>query len=140
MQRIVIDTNVIVSALIQRAYPQLILENVLLESEFQMCISEELLLEYHEVLARPKFLKFPDFFLHAEALLAEIEASAVKYFPTIKLDLISDDDDNMILELADECAADFIITGNTNDFTFANYKTTKIVTPKAFWDVYPSNK
>lgn len=46
----------------------------------------------------------------------------------------------MILELADECAADFIITGNTNDFTFANYKTTKIVTPKAFWDVYPSNK
>lgn len=47
MQRIVIDTNVIVSVLIQRGYPQFILENVLLESEFQMCISEELLLEYH---------------------------------------------------------------------------------------------
>lgn len=140
MQRIVIDTNVVVSALIQKGYPNLILENVLLESQFQICISEELLLEYYEVLARPKFIKFPDFFLRAEALLVEIEARAIKYFPTITLDLISDDDDNMILELADECAADFVITGNTNDFTFTNYKTTKIVTPKEFWDISQSNK
>ncbi len=140
MQRIVIDTNVVVSAIIQRGYPHLILENVLLEPQFQICVSEELLLEYYEVLARPKFLKFPDFFLRAEALLAEIQARAIKYFPTIKPDLISDDDDNMILELADECAADFIITGNTNDFTFPNYKTTKIVSPKEFWDINPINK
>ena len=58
----------------------------------------------------------------------------MKYYPTITLDLISDDDDNMILELADECLADFIITGNTRDFTFSTYKQTKIVTPKEYWD------
>ncbi|MFN0082215.1 MAG: putative toxin-antitoxin system toxin component, PIN family [Ferruginibacter sp.] len=139
MQRIVIDTNVVVTALIQRGYPHLILENVLLKSQFQICILEELLLEYDKVLARPKFTKFPDFFLRAEALIAEIGARAVTYFSTIKLNLISDNDDNMIFELADECAADFIITGNMNDFTFTNYKTTKIVSPKEFWDVYPSN-
>ncbi len=52
----------------------------------------------------------------------------------LNTNLISDVDDNMILELADESFADYIITGNSNDFTFANYKETKIVTPKVFWE------
>jgi predicted nucleic acid-binding protein len=42
----------------------------------------------------------------------------------------------MILELADECIADYIITGNTNDFTFSTHKQTKIVSPKQFWEGY----
>ena len=92
--------------------------------------------EYYEVLARPKFAKFKDFFIRAEVLLADIETQATKYFPAIILELISDDDDNMVLELADECQADFVITGNTNDFTFPTYKQTKIVTPKDYWGNY----
>ena len=134
MQKIVIDTNVIVSSLIQRGYPNLIIKDLFIEQKFQLCISDELLAEYCEVLARPKFSKFQDFFIRAEALLVEIEAKATKYNPTITLDLILDDDDNMILELADECLANFVITGNTTDFTFSTYKQTKIVTPKEYWE------
>ncbi len=74
--------------------------------------------------------------MKAEYLLAVIEAKSTKFHPTIKIDLISDKDDNMILELADECNADFVITGNTTDFTFLIYKQTKIVTPKEFWEIY----
>jgi uncharacterized protein len=74
--------------------------------------------EYYEVLSRPKFSKLKDFFVRAEVLLAEIETRAVKFIPSVKFQLIADVDDNMILELADECLANFIITGNTNDFTF----------------------
>jgi putative PIN family toxin of toxin-antitoxin system len=136
MQKIVIDTNVIVSSLIQRGYP--IINELFIEQKFQLCISEELLAEYYEVLARPRFSKFQDFFIRAESLLAEIEAKAVKYVPTITLDLISDDDDNMILELADECLADFVITGNTADFTFPLYKQTQIVTPRTYWENHQS--
>ena len=136
MQRIVIDTNVIVSSLIQRGYPNLIINDLFIEQKFQLCVQEELLAEYYEVLARPKFSKFQDFFIRAEALLVAIEAKATKYIPTITLDIISDDDDNMILELADKCLADFVITGNTTDFTFPTYKQTKIVTPKEYWDNY----
>lgn len=69
-------------------------------------------------------------------MLAEIENRAIKFFPTITLNLISDDDDNMILELAHECSADFIITGNITDFTFPTYNKTKIVTPKDYWERY----
>jgi uncharacterized protein len=136
MQRIVIDTNVIVSSLIQRGYPNLIISQLFIEQKFQLCISEELLAEYYEVLARPRFSKFQDFFIRAESLLVEIASKATMYAPAITLDLISDDDDNMILELADECLADFIITGKTTDFTFPTYKQTKIVTPREYWENY----
>lgn len=68
--------------------------------------------------------------------MVDIETKAKKYFPKITLDLILDDDDNMILELADECEADYIITGNTNDFTFSKYKQTKIVSPREFWEQF----
>ena len=74
-----------------------------------------------------------DFVARAETLLADIEANAVMYFPKISIDLLSDKDDNMILELADTCSADYIITGNTTDFTFHTYKHTQIVTPKEYW-------
>lgn len=64
---------------------------------------------------------------------------SVKYTPEIKLDIISDQDDNMILELAYESKADFIITGNTNDFTISEYLHTKIVTPREFWELIINN-
>lgn len=136
MQRIVIDTNVMVSALIQRSYPYQIIYELFIEEKFQLCVSDDLLTEYYEVLSREKFSKFHDFYIRAETLLADIESKSIKYFPTIKLDLISDDDDNKVLELADECLADFVITGNTTDFTFPTYKQTKIVTPREYWENY----
>ncbi len=134
MQKIVVDTNVIVSSLIQRSYPNFIISELFIEDKFQLCISDELMAEYYDVLSRPKFAKFHDFFVRAEGLLADIEVKATKYLPTITLELISDDDDNMVLELADACNADFIITGNTTDFTFPTYKQTKIVTPREYWE------
>lgn len=127
MQDLVIDTNVIVSSLIQRSYPYFMIYEHFVEDNLQLCFSDQVMTEYYEVLGRPKFTKFQDFFVHAESLLADIETSAKKYFPTIKADLISDKDDNIFLELADECEADFIVTGNTTDFTFATYKQTMIV-------------
>lgn len=134
MQKIVIDTNVIVSALIQQSYPNRIVKDIFIENKIQLCVSDELLAEYYEVLARPKFSKFQDFFARAETILVDIEAKAIKFIPTIKIDIISDLDDNMILELADACDADFIITGNSNDFTFSTYKQTRIVSPKEYWE------
>jgi hypothetical protein len=125
-----------VSALIQRSYPYQIIFELFIDEKFQLCVSDELLAEYYEVLSREKFSKFHDFFIRAESLLADIEAKSVKYFPKIALNLISDEDDNMVLELADECAADFVITGNTRDFTFPTYKQTKIITPREYWENY----
>ena len=133
MQKLVIDTNVVVSSLIQKSFPYKIINELFIENRVLLCISEQLMTEYYEVLQRPKFAIYCDFVARAESLLADIEAKSVMYFPEVILDLLSDKDDNMILELADECSADYIITGNTTDFTFKTYKNTQIVTPKEYW-------
>jgi putative PIN family toxin of toxin-antitoxin system len=134
MLKIVIDTNVLVSALIQKSYPHFIVQTVLETNNLQVCVSKELLDEYYEVLARPKFSRFTDFHLSAKLLLVNIETKAKLFEPSLKLNLISDKDENMIIELDDECLADYIITGNSTDFTFPIYKNTKIVSPKEFWE------
>ena len=136
MQKVIIDTNVIVSSLIQKNYPHLIVHELLIEEKFDLCVSEELIAEYYEVLGRHKFKKYQDFYIRAEALPPDIQRYSTKHFPTVKIEIISDKDENKILELADKCEADFIITGNTNDFTFSIYKHTKIVTPKEYWEKY----
>ncbi len=64
--RLILDTNVLVSALIQRSYPYFIVDSVLANRNLQLCISDKLFAEYLDVLKREKFNKFPDF--HARAL------------------------------------------------------------------------
>jgi putative PIN family toxin of toxin-antitoxin system len=134
MQKIIIDTNVLVSALIQRSYPFYVVDSLFSKREIQLCISDELFEEYFAVLNREKFSKFPEFMALAQILLAEIERIAIKYYPEVKLEIIRDLDDNKLLELAETCEADFLITGNSSDFTMREYKSTKIVTPKEYWE------
>jgi putative PIN family toxin of toxin-antitoxin system len=134
MQKVVIDTNVLVSALIQKNYPYRIIAELFARGKIQLCISEALMREYCEVLKRQKFARYQDFFARAEILLVYIEVHAVKYFLKTGLHIMADQSDNKILELADECLADYIITGNTTDFTFAEYKQTKIVSPEEYWN------
>jgi predicted nucleic acid-binding protein len=52
------------------------------------------------------------------------------------VDILTDKGDNKFLELANECSADFIITGNMNDFTFPVYRTTRIITAKEYWEMF----
>ena len=136
MQRIVVDTNVLVSAIIQRSYPYLIINELFSEEEIEVCISDEVMKEFYEVLNRKKFARYPDFVSKAETLLAKIEAKAKSFSPKIKLKVIGDLDDNKFLELAAESKAHYLITGNTNDFTMKTYKRTRIVTPKEYWEEY----
>ncbi len=136
MQKLVIDTNVLVSALIQNSYPYFIINSIPTSEDRQWCISDEVLNEYTQVLGRVKFHKYRDFASNAEMLLTEINKVAERYYPQIRLAVIDDISDNKFLELAATCNADFIITGNTNDFTMSSFGQTKIVTPKVYWESY----
>ena len=136
MQKLIVDTNVFVSSLIQKNYPYYIISEIFSNNELELCISDEIFKEYFDVLKREKFSKYLDFSAKAQILLRDIQKRAVKYYPTIKLEIIKDIDDNKYLELAEVSNADYLITGNTNDFTIKAYKHTKIVTPKEFWELY----
>ncbi|HEY9125182.1 MAG TPA: putative toxin-antitoxin system toxin component, PIN family, partial [Bacteroidales bacterium] len=73
-QKVIIDTNVLISALTQRNYPNFILYNYVLDNAVEVCISDELFKEYLDVLNRPKFNKYPDFISKAEIVLTQIES------------------------------------------------------------------
>jgi putative PIN family toxin of toxin-antitoxin system len=134
MQKIIIDTNVLVSAIIQRSFPYYILSNVLANRKILICISEDLFKEYYEVLNRKKFSKYPDFIANAHLILAEINRIGTKYKPNSPVKIINDKDDNKLLELSRKSKADFLITGNHNDFTMSEFEGTKIVNPKDYWN------
>ncbi len=136
MQRIIIDTNVLISALIQKSYPNFILYHCVLGNRFEVCISDVLLEEYLEVINRPKFSKYPDFLIKAELVISQIESLASKYYPRDRFETIADKADNRLLELAYESKANFLITGNSNDFTMTEFRGTKILSPKEFWDQF----
>ena len=51
MQKVIIDTNVLVSALIQRGYPNFILYNCVVENFVGVCIPDELFEEYLQALS-----------------------------------------------------------------------------------------
>ncbi len=99
MQSIVVDTNVFVSALIQRSYPYYIVNELFSSVDIQLCISDKVFEEYYAVLSREKFSKYSDFTAKAQRLLVDIERSAIKYSPTVIINIINDIDDNKFLEL-----------------------------------------
>ncbi|MCX6250282.1 MAG: putative toxin-antitoxin system toxin component, PIN family [Bacteroidetes bacterium] len=121
MPRVVIDTNIIVSALIQKSYPFLIIDDLFLNDLVEVCISEEVIEEYFAVLNRKKFLRYPGFVVNAEAFLISLEFSATKFQPKNRLTLLKDAGDNKFLELCEESHADYLITGNTKDFTILDF-------------------
>ena len=138
MQKIILDTNIVVSALIQKSYPHYIVFNYVLNEQMQLCLSEALLSEYRDVLSRSKFAHINDFERNAEIVLSRFGKIALFYEPKNRLDILKDKSDNKLLELAEESSADFLITGNSVDFNIANYKQTRILSPRIFWEMVVS--
>jgi putative PIN family toxin of toxin-antitoxin system len=136
MQKLILDTNVIVSALISSSIPTKILYELVLTEKVEICLSEAVLVEYVEVLNREKFSKFVHFKTKAEVVLNRLREIATFYQTDRKIEVLTDTNDNKFLELAAVSAADYLTTGNTLDFTITEFEYTKILTPREYWDNY----
>lgn len=139
MQKIILDTNVLVSDLISKGIPFQIIYRLVFDKKVSVCLSEAVLTEYVEVLNREKFTKYSDFKIQAEIVLLKLETLGLLFEPTQQIELIQDLPDNRFLELALEGNADFLITGNTKDFDFESIGTTKIISPKEYWEFHKPN-
>jgi len=135
MYKVILDTNIVVSALIQKSYPYYIVFEYVLHGKVQLCLSEALLREYCDVLSRPKFSRISNFEQNAGIVLNRFTKSALFYHPQIRLDILKDKSDNKLLELADVSHANFLITGNSTDFTITQYNHTQILSPRSFWEM-----
>lgn len=136
MQKLILDTNVIVSALISNSIPTKILYELVLAEKVETCLSEEIFAEYVAVLNRTKFAKFTNFKNNAEVVLGKLREISTFYQIGIKIDVLTDTSDNKFLELAAVSSADYLTTGNTLDFTITEFEYTRILTPREYWDNY----
>lgn len=108
----VIDTNILVSALLSKNGSPAQIINLVLSQEIKPCFDNRILEEYYLVLSRPKF-KFSE---------AEIDW-ILDYFQSIGCSVIAnpidvdfvDNDDKKFYEVAKFCGAP-LITGNTKHF------------------------
>ncbi len=130
--KVVIDTNVIVSALISKGPPSEVLNKYVLGDKVKLLLSDEIYEEYSKVIARDKFKRYEEFYQNGKLLLLLLLTLSTKVNVNVKLDVSRDKDDNKFIELAVDGKADYIITGNVSDFGFSEYQGIKIVSPKLF--------
>src|SRR5574338_795842 len=111
--RAVVDTNVIVSALLKPAGPPGQVLNAILEHRIKLLYDDRILGEYIEVLSRPKFRITQ---LQVESIIGFIEQEG-DYFSGQRLDIVLPDERDLpFLEVAVAGLADALITGNGRDF------------------------
>jgi len=127
MLRVVLDTNVLVSAIISDGKPRDLLRKGI-SKEFTIVTSELILRELGTVLRRPKF-KADEDEIH-RIILALIQAAEVVELVS-KLNLVeADPKDNMVVETAYDGRADFIVSGDSHLLALKSFRKIKVVDVK----------
>lgn len=131
MINVVVDTNVLVSALRSNRGASYRLVRLIGTGKFNISLSVPLLFEYESVTKRKKFKHLID---------SDID-ELLNYFCQVadKRDIfflwrpfLKDPKDDMILELAVEAGCEYVITYNINDFKGIERFGVEAITPKQF--------
>jgi len=136
--RIVLDTNVLVSALLNpHGAPGAVLQLVY-AGEIVVLFDDRVLSEYRDVLGRPKLRISPR---EAEFTVDFIEGEGIRVSaPHLDLELV-DPDDLPFIEIAQASHADALVTGNARHFLGVRVaEIVPILTPSdflAFWRSRP---
>ena len=111
MLRVVLDTNVLISAILFGGKPRRILEKAI-RGEIRLCLSEPMLEELKGVLQRSKFDYSPEMM---QIILTELMSISDFVNPSETINIVAEDpEDNRILECAVAANADYVITGDSH--------------------------
>jgi len=130
VERVVLDTNVLISAILSPigkpfACLRWVLENATL------IVSRELLEELETRLARPKFSKYVDD-SRRRTFVADLALSAVQVEIPGTLRVCRDPDDDKLLEVAVIGRADCLVTGDQDLLILNPFQGIPILTPAGF--------
>jgi len=114
MIRVVLDTNVVVSAVITRGGAEAHTLDLAAVRKIQIYATPAILTEYEEVLRRSKFIRISPKVI--DGALDLIRRVAILVNPTETLTVSSDESDNRFLECAEAADADYLVTGNKRHF------------------------
>lgn len=133
MHKVVLDTNVLISAIAFKGKPREVFNKVL-KGQMQLAISEDILNEMEGVLSGKKF-RYPKGIIRS--ILNALEDLAEFVIPQKEVKRIKKDpNDNRILECAVEAEADFIISGDNHLLELKQYKNIRIITPSDYLKEY----
>ena len=135
--KVVIDTNVIVSGLLNPyGHPAEIIR-LLLTGSIKLFYDSRIISEYSEVLNRSKF-KFAK--ENISIFVKEIEMTGILVITLPLKKSLPDPDDNMFLEVALAGNAECIITGNTNHYPEKLCSGIRVLSPTEFMAYYKQSK
>lgn len=129
--RLVVDTNVVVSAALKEEGLARTVITIALARPARLYVSQSVLDEYADVLSRSE-LDIPKG--QRLRLLQLIGNHGILVTPYRRIEVTSDPDDNIFIECADAARADYLITGNRRHFP-RYWKTTKVITPRDFLEI-----
>lgn len=136
MEKIVVDTNVFVSALLKGSTAPRQVLRLCLKKEITPLMGNALLNEYEEVLGRESLFKSSPLKPRERDELFNAFLSVCKWLPVYYLwrPNLPDEADNHLLELAIAGNAEWLVTGNTKDFALGELKfgNCSILTPARF--------
>ena len=129
--RIVLDTNVLVSAFLNPGSTSARILRLIIQGDISIVVNEPILAEYDEVLKRPKFeLNTED----VQIVLDFIRSIGIHAPSLAKSLFLPDRGDEPFLEAALATRADALVTGNIRHFPKRYCKGQKIMTPRDFLD------
>jgi len=132
--KVVLDTNIIVSAFGWRGSPHQILRRCI-TGDFRLHLSPALLLETTRVLAYPKFGFNQSQIDEFAALVFEI---ATMVHPTFTVDIVTaDPSDNRVLECAIAAGCPWIVSGDRHLLELSNLHEIQVFTPDVFLTRHP---
>lgn len=136
MIKAVLDTNVVISAIIFGGKPRKVL-NLAIEGKISLFFSEPMFEEIREILGGRKF-RFT-----APQLLAverELEAISDTVYPDKNIKIVKDDpDDDVFIECAIATDADYIVSGDKHLLDLKRYGNIKIVNAAEFIELVGRN-
>ena len=130
MIRIVLDTNVLVSGMINAFGPPGRIVDLIREGHVELVLDDRIISEYTEVLNRPKFRGY---FCVQDAcdILVFLERNSHYIVPTVQVSDLPDPDDGPFLDAAHSAGVP-LVTGNTDDFPPARCRSVEVLTPARF--------
>lgn len=126
---VVVDTNVLVSAVIRDRLPQRVVDEIVSREDWFWIVTAEIESEYREVLARPKF-NIPD--ATQQRWIAFIEENTIRIEPSVHPAFPRDPKDEPFIAAALASDADYLITGDKDLLDEQPLASTQIVRPADF--------
>lgn len=133
MHKVVLDSNVLISAIAFEGKPREVF-NRILKGQIQLAISKDILDEIEGVLSGKKF-QYPKEVIHSIRNALEDLAEFVTPQKEVKR-IKKDPDDNRILECALEAKAHLIISGDNHLLELKRYINVRIITPSDYLKEY----